>query len=91
MTKAMVALSPSSDSYKDPSCSVIPQSPLSWGASLVAQMGKNLPGMQETGVRSLVRKIPWRKKWQVFLPGRILRTEKPGGLQSMGSERVGHN
>ena len=32
-------------------------------------MVKNLPAMQETGGRSLVRKIPWRKKWQVFLPG----------------------
>ena len=41
---------------------------------------------------SWVRKIPWRRKWQptpVFLPGK--RTEEPGGLQSMGSQRVGHN
>ena len=32
-------------------------------------------------------KIPWRRKWQptpVFLPGEIPRTEKSGGLQSMG-------
>ena len=32
----------------------------------------NLPAMQETRVQSLVRKIPWRRKWQptpVFLPG----------------------
>ena len=38
-------------------------------------------------------KIPWRRKWQptpVFLPGKIPRTEEPGGLQSMGSQRVGH-
>ena len=38
-----------------------------------------------------VGKIPWRKKWQptpVFLP--LPRTEKPGGLQSMGLQRVGH-
>ena len=41
-----------------------------------------------------VGKIPWRRKWQltpVFLPGKIPWTEEPGGLQSMGSQRVGHN
>ena len=41
-------------------------------ASLVAQMVKNPPAMQETQVWSLVRKIPWRRKWQptpVFWPG----------------------
>ena len=35
-------------------------------------MVKNLPAMWETRVRSRVRKIPWRRKWQptpVFLPG----------------------
>ena len=35
-------------------------------------MVKNLPAMQETQVRSWVRKIPWRPEWQpslVFLPG----------------------
>ena len=44
-----------------------------WGASLVAQMVNNLPAMQETQVQSLVRKIPWRRKWQptpVFLSGK---------------------
>ena len=41
-----------------------------------------------------VRKIPWRRKWQptpVFLPGEIPWTEEPGGLQSMGLHRVGHD
>ena len=41
---------------------------------------------------SLVRKIPWRRAWQptaVFLLGEPPWTEKPGGLQSMGSQRVG--
>ena len=41
-----------------------------------------------------VRKIPWRRKWQptpVFLPGESPWTEEPGGLQSMGSQRAGHN
>ena len=48
--------------------------------SLVAQLGKNPPAMQETtcqcrrrGFDSWVRKIPWRRKWlptPVFLPGK---------------------
>ena len=50
--------------------------------------------MQEMWGWSWVTKVPWRRKWQpipVFLPGRILWTEGPGGLQSMGSQRVGHD
>ena len=41
-----------------------------------------------------VWKIPWRRAWQptlVFLPGEISCTEEPGGLQSMGLQRVGHD
>ena len=41
-----------------------------------------------------VGKISWRRKWQptpVFLLGKIPWTEEPGGLQSMGSQRVGHD
>ena len=41
-----------------------------------------------------VRKIPWRRAWQpfpVFLAWRIPQTEEPGGLQSMGSQRVRYN
>ena len=41
-----------------------------------------------------VRKTPWRRKWQptpVFFPGESPWTEEPGGLQSMGLQRVGHN
>ena len=41
-----------------------------------------------------VGKIPWRGQWQPtsgFLPGKSLWTEEPGGLQSMGSQRVRHN
>ena len=41
-----------------------------------------------------VGKIPWRRKWQptpVFLPGKIPWTEEPGGLQSMGLQRVRHD
>ena len=58
----------------------------------MAQMVKNLPEMQETQVRSLgledtqgkgmathSRSLAWRIPW----------TEEPGGVQSMGSQRVG--
>ena len=41
-----------------------------------------------------ITKIPWRRKWQptpVFLPGEAPWTEEPGGLQSMGSQRLRHN
>ena len=61
----------------------------SW-ASLVAQMVKNLPTVLETWVE----KIPWRRESQptaVFLPGESPWTEEPGGLQSMGSQRVRHD
>ena len=40
-----------------------------------------------------VGKIPWRRAWQptpVFLPGESPRTEEPGGLQSIGFQRVRH-
>ena len=53
--------------------------------------------MQETrrpGFDPWVGKIPWRREWQptpIFLAWRIPWTEKPGGLQFMGSQRVRHN
>ena len=62
--------------------------------TLVAQMVKNLPAMWETQVPSLGREDPWRREWQptpVFLPGEFPWTEEPGRLQSMGSQRVGHD
>ena len=43
---------------------------------------------------SWIRKIPWRKKWQptpVFLLGEFHGQEEPGGLQSTGSQKVGHD
>ena len=64
----------------------------SW-VSLVAQMLKNLPTMQETWVRSLGWEDPWEKTRQptpVLLPGESPWTDEPGRLQSMGSQRVGH-
>ena len=41
-----------------------------------------------------VRKIPWRQAWQptpVFLPGESPWTEEPGRLQSIVSQRIGHD
>ena len=55
----------------------------SLGTSLIAQLAKNLPAMQETWVQSLGREDPWRGEWlptPVFLPGESLWTEEPGGL-----------
>ena len=63
-------------------------------ASLVAQRLKRLPGMQETWVRSLGREDPLEKEMATHsstLAWRIPWTEEPGGLQSTGSQRVGHD
>ena len=63
-------------------------------ASLVAHMGKNLLAMWETWGSFLGWEDPWRKAWQpipVFLPRESPWTEEPGGLQSVGLQRVRHN
>ena len=68
--------------------------PAAQWAFLVAQMVKNPPAMWETWVDPWVEKIPWRRKWQpspVFLPGESPWAEEPGGLQSMGLQRVRHD
>ena len=60
----------------------------------MAQMVKNLPAMRETWVPSLVWEDPLKKGMSTYssiLAWRIPRTEEPGGLQSMGSKRVGHD
>ena len=62
--------------------------------SLVAQMIKNPPAMQETWVRSLGQEYPLEKGMAThsnILAWRIPWTEEPGGLWSMGSQRVGHS
>ena len=64
------------------------------GASLVAQTVKNLAVIQETHVRSLGWEEPLEKGMAIhasILVWRIQGTEEPGRLQSMGSQRVGHN
>jgi len=65
----------------------------SW-ASLVVQMVNNLPAMQETWVQSLGWEDPLEKEMATHsrtLAWEIPWTEEPGGLQSMGLQRVGHN
>ena len=64
------------------------------GASLVAQMVKHLPTMQETQVPSLGWEDPLEKEMATHsstLAWKIPWTEKPGRLQSMGSQRVRHD
>ena len=63
-------------------------------ASLVAQVVKYLPAMQETQVQFLGQEDPLQKGMAThssILAWRIPWTEEPGGLQSVGSPRVGHS
>ena len=56
-------------------------------------MVKNQPAMWETQVRSLGWEDPLEKEMAThssILAWRIPWTEKPSGLQSIGSQRVGH-
>ena len=64
-------------------------------ASLVAQRLKHLPPIRETQVRSLGPESERSSGEEMvthssILAWRIPWTEKPGRLQSMGSQRVGH-
>ena len=64
------------------------------GTSLVALMVKRLPTLQETRVRSLSQEEPLEKEMATHsstLAWRIPWTDEPGGLQSMGLQRVGHD
>ena len=61
---------------------------------LLAQMVKRLSTMQETWVRSLGQEDPLEKEMAIHsstIAWKIPRTEEPGRLQSMGSQRVGHD
>ena len=58
---------------------------------LVAQMVKNPPAVQEAQVQSLGQEDPLEKgiaTQSSILAWRLPRTEEPGGLQSMGLQRV---
>ena len=62
--------------------------------SLVAQMVKPLPTVWETQVQSLGREDHLEKEMAThsgILAWRIPWMEEPGGLWSMGSQRVGHD
>ena len=63
-------------------------------SSLVAQRVKNLPAMEETWVQSLGQEDLLEKGMAThssILAWGIPWTEKPGGLQSMGLQGVGHD
>jgi len=60
----------------------------------MAQMVKNLPSMQENKVQSLGHEDTLEKGMAThsnILAWRIPRAEEPGGIQCMGSQRVGHD
>ena len=64
------------------------------GTSLVAQTVKCLPTMQETQVQSLSWEDLLEKEIATHYSIRAWRipwTEEPSGLQSVGSQRVGHD
>ena len=68
--------------------------PMCERAFLVAQMVKNLPPKQDSWVRSSDRDNTLEKGMAThssILAWRIPQTEEPGGLQSMGSQRLGHD
>ena len=63
-------------------------------AAHIVQLVKNLPAVQETWVWSLGREDPLEKEIAThssILAWKIPRTEEPGGLQSMGLQRVMHD
>ena len=72
----------------------LPASRDSFFTICVAQRLKRLPGMRETRVRSLRWEDPLEKEMATHsspLAWRIPWREEPGRLQSMGSQRVGHD
>ena len=71
-------------------CSPIDYSP----ASLVAQMLKRLPATWQTWIQSLGQADPLEKEMATHsstFAWKMPWTEEPGGLQSTGSQRAGHN
>ena len=77
-----------------PTLGNITNPPNLWEASLVAQSVKILPVIQATQLRFLGREDPLEKEMVThssILAWRIPWTEKPGRLQSLGSQRVRHD
>ena len=63
-------------------------------ASLITQMVKNSPVIQETWVQSLGQKDPLENEMAThssIFAWRVLWTEEPGRLQFMGLQRVRHD
>ena len=88
---------PTSCSLKSIMCFTVLQKPALnyclFQASLVAQMVKNLPAVQDTQAQSLGWEDPLKKGMSThsgILAWRIPWTQEPGRLQSMGSQRVRH-
>ena len=64
----------------------------------MAQLVKNLPAMRETWFDLWVRSLGWEDPLEEgmathssILAWRIPWTEEPGGLQSLGGKRIGHD
>ena len=80
--------------FYDPEILLLGQAVQIYINSLVAQMVKSLPAMQEIWVQSLVQKDPLEKEIAThssILVWEISWTKEPGELQSMGSQRVGQD
>ena len=80
-------------SFLQPHCCVFNHMERAALTSPVAQMVKCLPAMQETQAQSLGREDPLEKEVATHSSTlwKIPWTEEPSGLQSMGSQRVGHD
>ena len=63
------------------------------GDFFLAQSVKNLAAMQELGLIPVLGRAPGKEMatYSCILTWEIPRTEEPGGLQSMGLQRVGHD
>ena len=65
---------------------------LHWGFPYGSVGKESICSGGDLGLIPGLGRFPWRRAWQptpVFLPGEFPWTEEPGGLQSMGSQRVG--
>ena len=82
---------PTGEEFQDVFCSLLTTVVR---VSLVSQMVRNLPTVQETWVQFLGREDPLEKGMAThssILACRIPWTEEPGGLQSREWQRVGHD